>query len=89
MIRVFKYSYFLLTECTTQRDKKSLNGGHLCVFPFVYKGVTYDHCTDVGYEGQSKFWCATKVDENQVYISGNWGWCNENCPTKTPNTQNP
>ena len=43
----------------------------------------------VGYEGQSKFWCATKVDENQVYISGNWGWCNENCPTKTPNTQNP
>jgi len=52
-----------------------------CVFPFTFKDVTYNGCTNVG-DPEGKLWCATKVDENGSYIlnSNQYGYCTENCP---------
>ena len=59
-------------SCITTKDstQKCTN----CTFPFTYKGITHTACTFYG--GYSKPWCGTKVDENGVYQSGNWGYCN-------------
>lgn len=43
--------------------------GSQCVFPFVYKGVTYHGCTMTGHKHQ---WCSTDAE----YV-GNWGNCGE------------
>ena len=44
--------------------------GRLCVFPFSYKGVTYNHCTDV--DNDRRLWCAYTP-----YYNGQWGTCME------------
>ena len=45
-----------------------------CTFPFTYEGVTHTACTT---HGGRKPWCATKTDENGVYLNGYWwGSCN-------------
>ena len=36
-----------------------------CLFPFKYKGKTYNQCTK---EGSKRPWCATKVDDNENVI---------------------
>ena len=56
---------------TTEYSKKACTA---CVFPFTYDGITHSQCTYYG--GYSKPWCGTKTDENGVYQSGNWGYCN-------------
>ena len=56
---------------TTEESKKKCTE---CVFPFTYKGVTHTACTTYG--GYSTPWCGTKTDENGVYKSGHWGYCN-------------
>uniref|UniRef100_A0A8C4RLJ8 Fibronectin type-II domain-containing protein n=1 Tax=Erpetoichthys calabaricus TaxID=27687 RepID=A0A8C4RLJ8_ERPCA len=40
-----------------------------CVFPFIYKGVTYNSCTKVD---SSQEWCSitTNYDEDKL-----WGYC--------------
>ncbi|XP_020894852.1 adhesive plaque matrix protein 2-like [Exaiptasia diaphana] len=40
-----------------------------CAFPFIYKGVCYDACTDFGHSTE---WCSL----NKIYRSYQWG----NCP---------
>merc|ERR1719481_1509509 len=47
--------------------------GQACVFPFTYKGTTYDKCTKVN--GHKKPWCSTETDAKGQYISGYWGYC--------------
>ena len=47
----------------------------MCIFPFVYDGVTYCDCTEVD---RDKPWCSLGVDDDQHYI-GYWGYCNPNC----------
>merc|ERR1711881_555060 len=54
-----------------------------CVFPFEYRGTTYNNCTDTRYGG--KLWCATAVRSNNRMKS--WGKCDpkpcgyESCQT--------
>ena len=48
-----------------------------CVFPFKYKGVSYDSCTTV--DNNDKLWCSTKTDEDGKFISGFWVNCNDSC----------
>ena len=43
-----------------------------CVFPFIYKSVTYHSCTR---KDSGSDWCYTKVDSNGVGVSGKWGYC--------------
>ena len=53
-----------------------------CKLPFTYKGKTYTKCTyDESYIG--KPWCSVKVNETGDHVEneGNWGYCNEFCPT--------
>merc|ERR1711893_373785 len=49
-----------------------------CVFPFVYKGVTYNGCTSADW---SQPWCATATDNGNY--NGQWGNCETagNIPT--------
>ncbi len=47
--------------------------GLKCVFPFVWKSISYVICTDVDYHGIA--WCATETGPGDTYISGKWGNC--------------
>ena len=57
-----------------------------CIFPFKMKlrstssaAKTFNTCTHEKSPTGAP-WCATKVDDNGVYIRGNWGNCGEMCP---------
>jgi hypothetical protein len=56
--------------------------GKPCVFPFVYKGVTYNRCPWTG--RNNTHWCATKVDSDgrSIIEEGKWGTCGSTCPKK-------
>ena len=47
-----------------------------CVFPFIYKDMTYLECTNVESE---KYWCSAEVDEDGKHVIGSWGYCDKNC----------
>ena len=75
---------FNLAECkTTMIGEVGPMLGKPCVFPFIYKGITYNECMDSDHHSTSCYWCSTKVDGNGVHIDneGHWGCCNEICPT--------
>lgn len=55
----------LAPECTTTGG--NVPEGSQCVFPFTYKGTTYDSCTKDGHHTR---WCSTDAD-----YSGSWGHC--------------
>ena len=61
-----------IDSCVTTED--SVKKCMPCVFPFTYDGITHTSCTYYG--GYSKPWCGTKTDENGLYQSGQWGYCN-------------
>ena len=44
-----------------------------CVFPFKYKGISYDKCTAA--ESDSGPWCANRIDKDGAVIIGQWGDC--------------
>jgi len=56
-------------KCTDKMDP--------CVFPVIYKGVTYpgDKCIDADSQG----WCSTKADANGNHVDGYWGYCGKDC----------
>ena len=48
------------------------SSGVPCVFPFIYRDVTYNACTDKDSDtGQP--WCATKVDSDGWVLDHKWG----------------
>ena len=63
-----------LYECRT-------NGGAVpdapCLFPFKYKGITYQECTLDEYDIA---FCPTKLDSEGNFIDGEWGNCGYKCP---------
>ena len=64
-------------ECFVKKEKDpGVISQEPCVFPFIYKGVTYNTCTYVDHPEQME-WCSTKVDENGNHVTGgeNWGVC--------------
>ena len=65
--------------CTTMNTQGGSQGGSPCVFPWKYKGKTYNSCT-MDWETDQRPWCATKVDENGAVFSTNYGYCGANCP---------
>eukprot|EP00092_Neocalanus_flemingeri_P091905 GFUD01116603.1.p1 GENE.GFUD01116603.1~~GFUD01116603.1.p1 ORF type:complete len:155 (-),score=13.89 GFUD01116603.1:23-487(-) len=48
-----------------------------CVFPFKYKGNTYDKCFTR--DSDHLPWCATKVDEEDDNQMIDWAWCLNEC----------
>ena len=65
--------------CTTINTQGGYEGGSPCVFPWKFKGKTYNLCT-MDWEIDQRPWCATKVDENGDVFSTNFGYCGANCP---------
>ena len=66
-----------VNECTTDGNE----GQQLrkCLFPWTYKGVTYDGCANP--DSSPKLWCPTKLDGNGNFMENFWGYCkmrNEN-----------
>lgn len=58
-----------------------------CVFPFVFRGVTYTACAP---EDDVLSWCSTMTDLFDRHIPGNWGYCNvEGCPVVAQPTPSP
>jgi len=62
----------------------TVDGGRVnvgCVFPFSFKGRTYNGCTTDD-DPENRLWCSTRTDSNGVHISGReWGHCNSACRT--------
>lgn len=63
-------------ECRTTETERRSN--QPCVFPWKYKGKMYDGCKN---ENDGLRWCSTKVDENGDHMKGEWGQCDEECPS--------
>ena len=60
--------------CTTIRGPRP---DKPCVFPFIFNGESKTNCI----KGQLRPepWCATKVNDDNEYIRGEWGICGESC----------
>ena len=73
---------FYILGCVTNGGASA---GKLCIFPFVYNGITYTTCA-LENDG---YWCSTKVDSNGVHIGnqGNWGTCASDCNPGSPRNQ--
>jgi len=69
----------ITSSCLTV-DGGKVNAG--CVFPFSFRGRTYNGCTTSG-DPELRLWCSTRTDSNGVHISGQgeWGHCNSACRT--------
>ena len=66
---------FILVRCTTTRYQKVYN----CVFPFIYKGKTYENCT-ADHSDNGKAWCAFYIKPGSVVPHYRQGDCNSDCP---------
>ena len=53
------------------------------MFPFKYEGELYMKCTKKNNEVP---WCATEIDANGSFISGEWGKCGPDCHRFYPGT---
>ena len=62
---------FIFSGCRSQQNNP-------CVFPFIYKDITYKGCTDVD-SSNGKLWCATEVDSSGEVVDNKWEDCQENC----------
>ena len=72
--RIYK---ILISECKT--NWSGPNPNRKCVFPFRYRGKTYNHCTSVDNKG--KPWCPTRLFGNKIAYRfwGSWGHCSNTC----------
>lgn len=55
-----------------------------CVFPFVFKGTSYNGCTTQD-DPDGLEWCSVKTDARGHHITGQgyWGYCNLGCGRST------
>jgi len=87
MIKTFLRQRRSTNVCATAESWNRLTNtdpGKRCIFPFEYKGVTYNACTDVDSEkvSSTKFlWCATEVNQDGKILEDSWNWgeCNSYC----------
>ena len=74
---------YLLTfkdPCTSNSPNDS-TARSKCIFPFLYKGQSYEKCTS-DFSENGKPWCAINIQPlTEVPEDGfHWGDCSENCP---------
>lgn len=62
-------------ECNTLESKT-------CIFPFQYKGKTYDTCIR---SDKGRPWCSLQVDSNRNHVNGvnTVGTCDQSCAVQT------
>ena len=62
-----------ISACVTTSGPSS---GKSCVFPFTYNGKSCPGPKCCNFDDNTKGgWCSTKVGDDGVYISGNYGYC--------------
>ena len=61
-----------IPECKTVQGKD-------CIFPFNYKGETYNSCTKAE-SSNGAAWCATEVDTTGEVVNNKWQDCDSLCP---------
>ena len=69
-------------ECDTDTECVTVGGNvpnAQCVFPFVFNGETYCECAELA-NGQP--WCSTQTDEFGTHVTGTFGFCAEQCPSR-------
>ena len=71
IIKSINYNKTMI-DCKTVEDND-------CVFPFIYKGVSYSSCTKAESSNGAP-WCATAVDDEGVAVAGAWEDCQDGCP---------
>ena len=80
--KLIKNTIHLIEPCETTIIEESYGTsiqGDQCIFPFTYKGITYDSCVKT--DDAECEWCPVKLDASGVYIApGEWGCCNDACP---------
>merc|ERR1712110_171000 len=55
--------------------------GEECIFPFYTRDFRkHSGCTNQHESDPNLFWCATKVDSNDIMVTGQWGYCTDDCP---------
>jgi hypothetical protein len=59
---------FMRTKETEEKESKR------CVFPFTFKGESYNNCTK-DHSSNGAEWCATDVNDNGEVVFGEWGDC--------------
>ena len=57
-----------------------------CVFPFIFRGGTFNECTREG-DTSGKLWCSTKTDESGQHVKKNWAYCDKGCDLETDFTK--
>jgi len=69
-----------ITECSgTFVNKKGKEKQRPCIFPFKFKGKTYNQCTtDESENGKPR--CAYKVNKQGKIANGKWAECEPGCP---------
>ena len=60
--------------CTTIRGPRP---DEPCAFPFIFNGENKTTC--IKGRLRPELWCSTKVDDDNNYIRGEWGFCGESC----------
>jgi len=65
-------------RCLRQCECKTVKGSQ-CIFPFQYKGVTYNSCTTVDSANEAA-WCATEVQASGEVVNNKWEDCGDLCP---------
>ena len=72
----FAKYYFQTGKNCTIKTYSPTDVTQMCLFPFKYKGVTYNSCTSTESEAP---WCAIKVTPDREFIDGGggetWGFC--------------
>merc|ERR1712137_509069 len=62
--------------------------GSACVFPFRYKGIVYNKCSDAANTeiSDSQAWCSTEVTSGGEHIDGKAAVCPNTCEGAASNT---
>jgi len=75
------YGLYVVRSQTCQTTRDSVDASKKCIFPFKFKGVTYNGCP-VDLVDKDRRWCSTKVDRSGNHVTGEdkYGFCSNNCP---------
>lgn len=79
MMKFAQLSFALALTDSTKKMTKT-DSGEVCIFPFIYKGVEHNECTNVNWLGNAsgtRSWCATKIDKESKYME-EYGSCSPN-----------
>ncbi len=66
-------------SCRTVGGNVKVPSGTRCVFPFSFRGVTYNECILVG-ATDGVPWCSTQIDGSGEHVRGTWAHCGTSCP---------